>query len=239
MQTILEKACQTLSGGDTNNHVGSTTSASGGPYKLAGNARPHQSEFGFPTFQDLNIYGDHLGLQQTIDGSSSLDGFLCNNGNNDNNLCLAPASRGKKRPGDGGGNGKNPMMSWSADELGQPLLMTSSCGLGPSPHDDDNNNGGPHMIQIAPLSLDTRGCNEIVIADSVPEFYERKPSLNVSPPGAGGRDHGTVILGELENKFDPTTLGRHSPRRGPPHPGMVMNMNMQAAAQGRRTSTFG
>ncbi|VFQ97880.1 unnamed protein product [Cuscuta campestris] len=246
MQTILEKACQTLSGGDTNNHVvGSTTSASGGPYKLAGNAGPHPSEFGFPTFQDLNIYGgDHLGLQQTIDGSSSLDGFLCNNGNNDNNLCLGPASRGKKRPGDGGGggNGKNPMMSWSAaDELGQPLLMTSPCGIGPPPHDDDDNNGGgPHMIQIAPLSLDTRGCNEIMIDDSVPEFYERKPSLNVSPPGAGGRDHGTVILGELENKFDPT-LGRHSPRRGPPHPGMVMNMNMQAAAaaQGRRTSTFG
>lgn len=236
MQTILEKACQTLSGGDS--HVGPAAAAAG-PYKLGmANHHPpphHQpdqlsamKDFGFPAFQDLNIYGGHdqLDLQQSIDGSSSLDGFLSNN---NDNLCLA--GRGKKRPSPchNGGTGKSPLI-WS-DELGQPVA--TSCGLGP-PQDNDQ------MIQIAPLSLD-RGGNDIV-DDSVSEFYETKPSLNMGGAGSGGGEHGPVNIGEVEKKFDPSHE-RHSPSRRAGlsnermNPAIVMNMNLQAA-QGRN-STFG
>ncbi|CAH9064178.1 unnamed protein product [Cuscuta epithymum] len=227
MQTILEKACQTLSGGD---NVGPGAVPSG-PYKLGITShhppppphRHHQQPdhhqhsggmrdfIGFSAFQDLNIYGGghedgHLDLHQqsNIDGSSSsLDGFLCNN-NDDNNLCSAAARGEKKRPS-ACHNGKSPLM-WS-DEL-----MGTSCGS---------------AMAAAHLSLDRGGHGNDIIGDSVvvSEFYEAKPSLNMAVSG-GGEDHGMVNLRELENKFDPTGQGRRSPRGGgPPLPaGIVMNM---------------
>nr|GMC51621.1 myb family transcription factor APL isoform X1 [Ipomoea batatas] len=224
MQTILEKACQTLSGGDS--HVGPAA----GPYKLgmANNHHPpppshhHQpdqlsgmKDFGFPAFQDLNIYGggghDHLDLHQTLDASSSLDGFLSND-----NLCLGAGAgaRGKKRPSPCG-TGKSPLI-WS-DDLGP-----TSCG-----QENDQ------MIQI---TLD-RGGNDIV-DDSVSDFYETKPSLNMG--GAGAGEHG----GEVEKKFEAAaSQERQSPsRRERMNPGAIlmnMNMNMQAAAAQGRNSTFG
>ncbi|KAL2495704.1 Myb family transcription factor APL [Forsythia ovata] len=160
MQTILEKACQTLAG----------ENMASGNYKGMGNH--HQSvpeisgmkEFGplmnFPSLQDLNIYGgDHLELQQSID-RSSIDAFLPNN---DTFLM------GKKRPNPyNNSNGKGPLI-WS-DDLRLQELGTAASSLG----SQDDPFKADHQIQIAPLSADHRG-NDI---DSVSDIYETKPILS-------------------------------------------------------------
>ncbi|CDP13554.1 unnamed protein product [Coffea canephora] len=99
MQTILEKACQTLAGENM------ASAAAAGSYNKGGNQAGGGvvdiKEFGpplsFPSLQDLNIYGsgEQLELQQggmVVDRSPSLDGFMSNN--NDTQLCHL----GKKRP---------------------------------------------------------------------------------------------------------------------------------------------
>ncbi|KAK8651684.1 hypothetical protein V6N13_141271 [Hibiscus sabdariffa] len=117
MQSILEKACQTLAGENM---------AAGG-YKGMGNqgvpAIRTMKDFGplnFPHFQDLNIYGsDQFDLQHNMD-RPLLDGFISNN----DNTCL-----GKKRTSPYSGSGKSPLI-WS-DELRLQDLGTASSCLGP------------------------------------------------------------------------------------------------------------
>ncbi|XVE99016.1 hypothetical protein REPUB_Repub03eG0160100 [Reevesia pubescens] len=117
MQSILEKACQTLAG----------ENMTAGGYKGMGNQgvpdMGAMKDFGplsFPPFQDLNIYGgDQLDLQHNMD-RPSLDGFMPNN----DNICL-----GKKRPSPYSGSGKSPLM-WS-DELRLQDLGTAPSCLGP------------------------------------------------------------------------------------------------------------
>ncbi|XP_022718151.1 myb family transcription factor APL-like isoform X2 [Durio zibethinus] len=148
MQSILEKACQTLAGENL---------AAGG-YKGIGNQdMGAMKDFGplnFPPFQDLNIYGgDQLDLQHNMD-RPSLDGFMPNN----DNICL-----GKKRPSPYGGSGKSPLM-WS-DELRLQDLGTAPSCLGPQ---DD-----PFKTDIAPPSIDIN-----TDLDSISEIYEAKPVLS-------------------------------------------------------------
>ncbi|CAK9165635.1 unnamed protein product [Ilex paraguariensis] len=155
MQTILEKACQTLAG----------ENMASGSYKGIGNQGVHDisamKDFGpalnFPSLQDLNLYGsEQLELQQNME-RSSLDGLMPTNGN----MCL-----GKKRPSPYGGSGKSPVI-WS-DDLRLHELGTAPPCLGPQ----DDPFKGDHEIQIAALSID-RG-NDI---DCVSDMYETKPIL--------------------------------------------------------------
>ncbi|XP_048326613.1 myb family transcription factor IPN2 isoform X5 [Ziziphus jujuba] len=157
MQSILEKACQTLAG----------ENMASGSYKGMGNqgVNPHDmagikdftSPLNFPSFQDLNIYGgDQLDLHQNLE-RPSLDGFL---GGNDN-LCL-----GKKRPSPYSGSGKSPLI-WSDDLRLQDLGTAASC-LGPQ---DDPFKGD--QIQMAPPSME-RGSD----IESFSEIYETKPVIS-------------------------------------------------------------
>ncbi|XP_011014197.1 PREDICTED: myb family transcription factor APL-like isoform X1 [Populus euphratica] len=154
IQSLLEKACQTLAG-DQN--------LASGSYKGMGNqgipGMGAMKEFGtlnFPAFQDLNIYGgDQLDLQHNMD-RPSLDGFMQNN----DNICL-----GKKRPSPYDGSGKSPLI-WPDD------LRLQDLGSGPAclePQDDPFK--GDH-IQMAPPSMD-RGTD----LDSISDMYEIKPAL--------------------------------------------------------------
>ncbi|KAK5772281.1 Myb family transcription factor APL [Gossypium arboreum] len=150
MQSILEKACQTLAGENM---------ASGG-YKGMGNqgvpdigAMKDFGPLNFPPFQDLNIYGgDQLDLPHNMD-RPLLDGFISNN----DNTCL-----GKKRPSPYSGSGKSPLI-WSDDLRLQDLGTAPSC-LGPQ--DDPFKTD---QIQLAPPSTEL---------DSISEIYDAKPVLS-------------------------------------------------------------
>ncbi|XVE53416.1 hypothetical protein DITRI_Ditri03aG0001000 [Diplodiscus trichospermus] len=154
MQSILEKACQTLAGENM---------AAGG-YKGMGNQgvpdMGSMKDFGplnFPPFQDLNIYGgDQLDLQQNMD-RPTLEGFMPNS----DKICL-----GKKRPSTYSGSGKSPLI-WS-DELRLQDLGTAPSCLG---HQDDPFK--TDQIQIAPHSIDTSSKLE-----SISDIYEAKPVLS-------------------------------------------------------------
>ncbi|KAK4398771.1 Myb family transcription factor IPN2 [Sesamum angolense] len=153
MQTILEKACQTLAGENM---------ASGSYNKAMGPDISGIKDFGpaamnFPSLQDLNIYGgsDHLELHHQNMDRSSIDPFM--HANNDSMML------GKKRPNPYSNNsGKSPLI-W-ADDLRLQELGTA----GAAPCLDDH-----HQIQIAPLSID-RGSD----IDSVSDIYETKPILS-------------------------------------------------------------
>ncbi|KAG8386552.1 hypothetical protein BUALT_Bualt03G0160200 [Buddleja alternifolia] len=154
MQTILEKACQTLAGENM---------ASGSYNKAVGPDISGMKDFGpsmnFPSLQDLNIYGGTDQLEElhhhNMERSSSLEGFM--QSTTDHNFLT------KKRPNPYTNNsGKSPLI-WADDlrlqELGT-AATASSCL-------DD------HQIQIGPLSID-RGSD----IDSVSDIYETKPMLS-------------------------------------------------------------
>ncbi|MBA0737568.1 hypothetical protein Gogos_011025, partial [Gossypium gossypioides] len=165
MQSILEKACQTLAG----ENMAAAGGAAGG-YKGVGNHRgvlPHmdgamKDNFGptlnFSPFQDLNIYGgdQHLDIQHNVERSSpSLDGHFMSN----------------KRHGPyggGGGTGKSPLI-WSDELRLQDLGMAPSC-LGPQ--DDPFKTG---VIQIGPPSIDTSGIGKL---ESLSDIYDTKPGIS-------------------------------------------------------------
>ncbi|GLU05099.1 hypothetical protein SLE2022_222180 [Rubroshorea leprosula] len=156
MQTILEKACQTLTG----------ENMASGSYKPIGNQGVPDmgvmKDFGpalsFPPFQDLNLYGnDQIELHQNNMDRPLLDSFMQNN----DSICL-----GKKRPNPYGGSGKSPLI-WSDELRLQDLGMAPTSCLGPQDHDPFK---GDH-IQIAPPS----STHEL---DPIPEIYEAKPVLS-------------------------------------------------------------
>ncbi|KAK2654434.1 hypothetical protein Ddye_014290 [Dipteronia dyeriana] len=169
MQSILEKACQTLAGENNNNASGSYKGIGNQGVSDVGSMKDFCPSPNFPPFQDLNIYGGddhhHLDLQQNMDRQSSLDhGFLSNNNVNDG-LCL-----GKKRPSPYSGSGKSPLI-WSDDLRLQDLGST----LGPQ---DDPFKGD--QIQIAPPSTDL---------DSISDIYETKPVLSGSDHTIGDKKY--------------------------------------------------
>ncbi|GMI88670.1 WOODY, ALTERED PHLOEM DEVELOPMENT [Hibiscus trionum] len=157
MQSILERACQTL--------AGENMAAAGGYKATVGNQgvpdMGAMKDFGplnFPPFQDLNIYGgDQLDLQHSME-RPSLDGHFMPNSDN---ICL-----GKKRHSPYSGSGKSPLI-WS-DELRLQDLGTAPSCLGPQ---DDPFKAD--MIQIGPPSIDTSA-----------DIYDAKPVL--SDDGIGG-----------------------------------------------------
>ncbi|XP_044504988.1 myb family transcription factor IPN2-like isoform X2 [Mangifera indica] len=153
MQSILEKACQTLAGENMNGAGGYKGMQNQGVPDV-GTMKEFCPSLNFPPFQDLNIYGgEQLDLQHNMD-RPSLDGFMPNN----DNLCL-----GKKRPSPYCGSSKSPLI-WSDDLRLQDLGTTPTC-LGPQ---DDPFKAGD-QIQIAPPSTDL---------DSISDMYETKPVLS-------------------------------------------------------------
>ncbi|KAL8461815.1 hypothetical protein ACS0TY_032248 [Phlomoides rotata] len=157
MQTILEKACQTLAGENMAAAAsGSYNKAAPGP-EISG-----MKDFGpamnFPSLQDLNIYGgaaDHLDLHHQNMERSSIDAAFMPNSDH-----FLP----KKRPNPYSNNnsGKSPLI-WADD-----LRLQELSGAAAASCLDD------HQIQIGPLSID-RGPGEI---DSVSDIYEAKPMLS-------------------------------------------------------------
>ncbi|KAA8527208.1 hypothetical protein F0562_008563 [Nyssa sinensis] len=170
MQTILEKACQTLAG----------ENMASGSYKSIGNQdigamKDFGSPLNFPSLQDLNIYGgtgEQPDPQHNMD-RSSLDGFMPNN----DNICL-----GKKRPSpySTGTSGKSPLI-WSDDFRLQELGTAASC-LGSQDHDPFKGD----QIQIGPPSID-RG-------PDMSDIYETKPNLTGEAIGEKKFDASTAKL---------------------------------------------
>ncbi|KAH6768729.1 Homeodomain-like superfamily protein [Perilla frutescens var. frutescens] len=153
MQTILEKACQTVLAREN------IAAASGSYNKAVGPDISGMKEFGpainFPSLQDLNIYGssDHLELHHQNMERASMEAFMPTT---DNFL-------GKKRSANpynsnNNNSGKSPLI-W-ADDLRLQELGTAA-------------NGSCLDDQIGPLSID-RGSD----IDSVSDIYETKPILS-------------------------------------------------------------
>lgn len=185
MQNILEKACQTLAG-ETNvnmaaasasyNNKGIIPNNNNNNNNLLGNNNPSTmaaadhhlgpslKEFGpmnFPSFQDLNIYGNGgdqpLDLHQGMDRSSSFENYMQVPNDNNNNLCL-----GKKKPdpfNNNTNNGKSPFI-W-VDDHDHDLRLQDH-------HHHDHQDPFKVDIQIGPPD------HQI---DSISEIYESKPLL--------------------------------------------------------------
>ncbi|KAG2679542.1 hypothetical protein I3760_11G054600 [Carya illinoinensis] len=209
MQSILEKACQTLAGesmasGSYKANIGSQGLPDMGVMKDFG------SPLNFPSFQDLNIFGgDQLDLQHNME-RPQLDGFMQNN----DNICL-----GKKRTSPYSGSGKSPLI-WSDDLRLQDLGTAPSC-LGPQDHDPFKS---ADQIQLSRPSMDRSGAD----IDSISDIYETKPALQ------GGGDS----MGEKKFEAS-VKLEKPSPRRAPlPTERMNPMINAGAMPQGRN-SPFG
>ncbi|KAL6497672.1 Myb transcription factor ipn2 [Orobanche hederae] len=135
MQTILEKACQTLAGENMAqaHHAASASfnKAHGPGPDIPGGIKDFGPAMNFPSFQDLNIYGathdDHqlveLHHQSNMERSSPVDAIMPTTSNNDNNFLM------KKRPNPYNNNnaGKSPLI-W-ADDLRLQELGTASASL--------------------------------------------------------------------------------------------------------------
>lgn len=174
MQTILEKACQTLAG--ENKGMGNHGVPEMGSMKDFG------SPLNFPSLHDLNLYGgdhhlDHL-QQHNMERSSSLDGSFMPNSDN---ICL-----GKKRSSPFGGSGKSPLL-WSDDLRLQDLGTAAASCLSSQDHDPFKGDG---HIQIAHSSIE-RGPD----IDSLGDIYETKPIL--SGDSMGDKNFEST-LGKLE-----------------------------------------
>lgn len=209
MQSILEKAYQTLAGENmakANNNINIGPPQAIPELGGGGLIKDFSSPLSFP-FQELNIYGgggggggDQLDHHLHALERPPLEGLIIptnNTSNNDNdNLCL-----GKKRPNPyntTASTGKNPLI-WSDDlRLHQDLGSASSCLGGPQ---DDPFKGHDQQLHIAPPMLDHRGGGEM---DPMSEIYDTKPP---------------VLQGEAvcEKKFPDSSvkLERPSPRRAP------------------------
>ncbi|XP_043701704.1 myb family transcription factor IPN2-like [Telopea speciosissima] len=179
MQSILEKACQTLDG----------ENMASGSYKGVSNQDFGSPMGGFPSLQDLHIYGgEQVDIQPHMERSSSLEGFIPTA---NDSICL-----GKKRhsPYNSGSSKINPLM-WPDDlrlqELGTAAAAASSLGT-----QEDAFKG--YQLQIGGSTTMDSGSD----MDSMSDIYESKP--NLSGDGVG------------EKRFEASAkLERPSPRRAP------------------------
>ncbi|KAK4771480.1 hypothetical protein SAY87_032012 [Trapa incisa] len=186
MQSILEKACQTLAG---ESHMvpsagyKTMVNSQGLPVNMgAGSVKDFGSPLGFPSFQDLNIYGpssidqiDHQlhGMDRPLRNDRSF--MTANNNSSVNTDGVGGGCYGKKRPGTpisyGATSGKNmnPLV-WCDD-----LRLQESCLDHQQDHQDslfkseDSMDRGPGL-------------------DSISENYETKPVLSGDDHMGGGID---------------------------------------------------
>lgn len=192
MQSILEKACQTLAG----DNMAAAVAAASGSFKGIGNQgvvdmsaaiKDVGSPLSFPSLQDLHIYGgthDQLDMQQQLDGRPTLDGFFPTH---NETLCL-----GKKRPNPySSSNGKSPMI-WADDLRLQELGSAAAC-MGSQDHQEPSKSDQALQLDGG-LDMDSMG-----------DVYEAKP--NFSGDSGGGDDRK-----KFEGSAKPE---RPSPRRAP------------------------
>ncbi|XP_040376994.1 myb family transcription factor IPN2 isoform X2 [Oryza brachyantha] len=181
MQSILEKAYQTLAAGDV-----AACPAAG--YKSLGNqAMLDVCSMGFPSLQDLHMYGGgHIDLQQQQmdQRTATMESFFaCSDGGSIGSL-------GKtRRASPYGATGKSPMM-WG--------------GGGDDVDDDDDDPAGKSgQLQMAPPPMMDGG---IDVMDSIAaDVYEPKPIMSGDSTGSkGGCGYDAPPVSKLE---------RPSPRR--------------------------
>lgn len=154
MQSILEKAYQTLAG------EGAMTAT--GSYKdLQTQATMNLGAMAFPSLHDLHLFNnDQLEMSQQLD--RPLDDFFPSN----ETLCL-----GKKRPNPYSySNGKNPVL-WSEELKLQEF--------GAQEESSKNNDIDHEHLQIAP-SVNNGGMEMESVAN---HFYEAKPLLSADCSG--------------------------------------------------------
>ncbi|CAL4971107.1 unnamed protein product [Urochloa decumbens] len=160
MQSIIEKAYQTIASGDV--------AACPAGYKSLGNQaildvcslKDIGPSMGFASLQDLHMYGGggHLDLQQQMD-RPTMEAFFAN--------CDIAGSLGKmkQRSSPYAAAGKGPMMMWGDDEQGK-------CG------------GGIDHLQMAPPMMDAGG---IDVMDSIADVYgDAKPMISGDSTGSKG-----------------------------------------------------
>ncbi|XP_068655435.1 myb family transcription factor IPN2-like isoform X2 [Aristolochia californica] len=151
MQTILEKACHTLTG-DSMGPPSYKGMGSQGMVEMC-------SPFNFPSLQDLHLFGgDQLDLQQQMD-RCALEGIIPA----DDSISL-----GKKRPHPYSCNGKSPLI-WVDDLRLQELGAAAAAACMGSQEDAFNS----EQIQLAPAGMETD--NDM---DSMGDVYESKPILS-------------------------------------------------------------
>ncbi|CAL9241245.1 unnamed protein product [Arabidopsis halleri] len=169
MQSILERACQTLAG--ENMAAATAAAAVGGGYKgnlgsssLSGAVGPPPHPLSFPPFQDLNIYGNTT--DQVLDHHNfhhqNIENHFTANNAADTNIYL-----GKKRPNPNFGNDlRKGLLMWSDQD--NDLAANQSI-------DDE------HRIQI---QMATHVSTDL---DSLSEIYERKSGLSGDEGNNGGK----------------------------------------------------
>lgn len=186
MRTILEKACQTLSG----ENMASES------YKNVGNQgvgdmsimKDSGSPINFPSFHDLNLYGgEQLDMQQHIERSSSIEAILPGE-----NICL-----GKKRPSPYNYNGKSPLM-WDDDFRLQELGTPAAC-LGTQ---EDAFKGDQFRVSPSAMSNSTN-------IDSIVDAYETKPMLPADV--VGEKKEASVKLERPSPRRVPLLMDRINP----------------------------
>ncbi|XP_042512436.1 myb family transcription factor IPN2 isoform X2 [Macadamia integrifolia] len=148
MQSILEKAFQTLAGETMGS--GSYKGVNNQGVMEMGSMKDFGSSMNFPSLQDLHIYGEQVDHIQPHMDRSSLEGFM-------------PA----KRPSSYSGSSKNPLM-WSDDLRLQELGTAAAC-LGTQ----EDAFKGDHL-QIGSATMERSAAD----MDSLSDVYEAKPILS-------------------------------------------------------------
>lgn len=207
MQSILEKAYQTLAAGD----VSAAVACGPAGYKSLGN---HQAavldvcSMGFPSLQDLHMYGGagggHLDLQQQQPPASTMESFFaCGDGGGSLGKTAAKTRHY-------GGAGKSPMM-WGVDDDDDDDDPAGKCG-----------GGGHHQLQMAPPPMMDGG---IDVMDSLAaDVYETKPIMSGDSTGSKGGGYDVAAAA--------SKLERPSPRRPP----QLGSPSVMAGAQTRNLS---
>ncbi|KAL5207621.1 hypothetical protein ABZP36_032056 [Zizania latifolia] len=167
MQSILEKAYQTLAAGD----VGAAGACAATGYKSLGSNQAAVLDvcsMGFPSLQDLHMYGGHIDLQQQMmDQRPTMESFFACS---DSSI----GSLGKKRTLSMGSLGKSPMM-WGTDVIDDD----------DDDDDDDERDGkSDHQLQMAPPPMMDGG--GIDVMDNIADVYEPKPIMSGDSTGSKG-----------------------------------------------------
>ncbi|CAH8258687.1 unnamed protein product [Arabidopsis lyrata] len=164
MQSILERACQTLAGENMAAAVGGGYKGNLGSSSLSAAVGPPPHPLSFPPFQDLNIYGNTT--DQVLDHHNfhhqNIENHFTSNNAADTNIYL-----GKKRPNPNFGNDvRKGLLMWSDQD--HDLAANQSI-------DDE------HRIQI---QMATHASTDL---DSLSEIYERKSGLSGDEGNNGGK----------------------------------------------------
>ncbi|XP_074350436.1 myb family transcription factor IPN2-like isoform X2 [Apium graveolens] len=178
MQTILDKACQTLAGENTTN-----SSFRGVPEHVSG-PKEYNHSLNFPSFQDLNLYGG--------DEQVELDGY---------------SSIGEKRPNPNytSGSGKSHII-WSDDLLLHEASGSAASCLGSQDNDHDQIQiDGADMDSVADFYEQKPILRGVSIDDQKFDAFSklerpspRRPNLQaerMSPMIAGGISRGASPFG--------------------------------------------